>query len=182
MRDRVLSLLYITWCSRSRRYLRGCVTIFNKDFQDVRGPPHLTHTGEFEAVLSLGRKTLRTSCGRWSAEAHLQARTTHQHAPRALCRLPPPRDRVLYHTIVRVRRWRPQTTKRSLNQASAASSTPTIVARRTHAVVFSTIRSRFASRRNSPLGARVGLDEALVEAPREQHLLFGSSESPYHTT
>jgi len=94
----------ITWCSRSRRYLRGCVTIFKKDSRDVRGPPHLTHTGEFEAVLSLGRKTLRTSCGRWSAEAHLQARATHQRAPRALCRLRPPRGRLLYHTFVRVRR------------------------------------------------------------------------------
>jgi len=82
----------------------------------------------------------------------------------------------------------------TLEAAHTADTTATIpgaihTAQRAHfavvgedTVVVSIMRSRFASRRSFPLGAHVGLDEALVEAPREQHRLFGISESPYHTT
>ena len=55
--------------SRMRHHLQ-------QGLRDVRRPPHITHTGEFEAVLSLGRKTFWTSYGRRSAGAHSLAHAT----------------------------------------------------------------------------------------------------------
>ena len=145
--------------------------------RDVRRPPHITHTGEFEAVLSLGRKTFWTSCGRRSAGAHSLAHATHERAQRALCRLRPPRDQPLYHR-------RSRSTLAAAAKAEAACNhrrrQHSLLPRRRQTAVVNVVLLRIASRRRSTRSLAPLDSTRLVKAPRELPRLFGISESSYH--